>query len=99
MAKVTYGDTSTKLTSETVFAINKVPISRVEIAVAMIMNEAIARGHKENGGGYTPSCRLMSLLMDINEEVTRGINERMNAILKGEQQRALNHPTKMAGIA
>ena len=58
--------------------LNKIPISRVEIVVAMIMNEAIARGHKENGGGYTPSCRLMSLLMDINEEVTRGINERMN---------------------
>ena len=66
----------------------KIPIGRVNIAVAMIMNEAVARGHKENGLGYTPISRFMSILMDINEEVNRGVNERMDKILQGEMKRA-----------
>lgn len=66
----------------------KIPVGRVNIAVAMIMNEAVARGHKENSLGYTPVSRFMSILMDINEEVNRGVNERMDKILQGEQKRA-----------
>ena len=74
----------------------EVPVDRVRLAVAIIMNEAIARGHKENGPAYTPGCRLLTLLMDINEEVARGINERMNKIYQGEQERAKNQRSGLA---
>jgi hypothetical protein len=70
------------------YNLNDIPLGRVNIAVAMIMNEAVARGHKENGLGYTPMSRFMSILMDINEEVNRGVNERMDKILQGEMKRA-----------
>ena len=70
------------------YDLSTVPIGRVNVAVAMIMNEAVARGHKENGLGYTPMNRFMSILMDINEEINCGVNERMNKILQGEQKRA-----------
>ena len=70
------------------FNINDVPIGRVNIAVSTIMNEAVARAHKENRLGYTPMSRFMSILMDINEEVNRGVNERMDKILQGEMKRA-----------
>ena len=78
------------------YDITKIPIGRIEIAVGLIMNEAIARGHAENGSFYTPSSRLMSLLMDINEEVTRGVNERMNLILKEEGKRAKHYREQLA---
>ena len=70
------------------YDLSTVPIGRVNVAVAMIMNEAVARAHKENSNGYTPMSRFMSILMDINEEVNRGVNERMDKILQGEQKRA-----------
>ena len=70
------------------FDISEVPIGRVNIAVSQIMNEAVARAHKENGNGYTSTSRFISLLMDINEEVVRGVNERMDKILQGEMKRA-----------
>lgn len=76
----------------------KLPVGRVNIAVAMIMNEAVARGHKENGLGYTPTSRFMTILMDINEEVNRGVNERMDKILQGEQKRAKLERKRMASV-
>lgn len=76
----------------------KLPVGRVNIAIAMIMNEAVARAHAENGAGYTPTSRFMSILMDINEEVNRGVNERMDKILQGEVKRAKLQRDKMEGV-
>lgn len=73
------------------YDINKIPIDRVGMAIALLMNEVVARGYAENGPFYTPSSRLMSLLMDINEEVNRGVNERMNRILMEEMKRAKHY--------
>ena len=70
------------------YDINDVTIGRVNIIVALIMNEAVARGHKENGDGYTPVSRFLTILMDINAEVNQGVNERMNKILQEEIARA-----------
>ena len=75
-----------------------IPIGRVAIATDLIMNEAIARGHAECGPHYTPSSRLLSLLLDINEEVNRGVNERMNHILEGEMKRAKHYRETMASV-
>lgn len=72
-----------------------VPIGRINIAISMIMNEAIARAHKENGLGYTSMSRLMVIMMDINEDVTRGVNERMTKMLQGEFNRAKSQRERM----
>ena len=80
------------------YNINDVPIGRVNIAVSTIMNEAVARAHKENQNGYTPMSRFMSILMDINEEVNRGVNERMDKILKGELKSAKYDRREMGSI-
>ena len=75
---------------------NWIPMDRVKMAVALLMQEALVRGHEENGPGYTPSCRLLTILMDLNEEVNRGINERMSEILQGELNRAKNKQRRVA---
>ena len=80
------------------YEINDVPIGRVNVAVAMIMNEAVARGHKEHGLGYTPMSRFVSILMDINEEVVRGVNERMDKILQEEAKRVKHQRESMDRI-